>query len=187
MTKEFDFECDHWQNTMTTEDRRAMRFPSAGARLSLGELSLGPFLPCKIKESSEIFVSADHAYDLTLGKACRAAAMQAYVKYLRWAAEQVEPIPKWYEVEPVYNRVISACFCGIPQERMAKDLSNLRTYWLPRLCNKEVFVTSFGKGDESNSKREAEAIALRKQNIAERPKRLEELHRRTPRARNRTI
>ena len=137
MTGEFGFNRDHWRDTMTPEIRRAMRFPSAGASISIGELSHGSFLPCIITESSEILVSSDHAYDLTLGKACRVDAMQAYVRYLRTASEQDEPCLNCLNLEQVYNRVISACACGIPQERMAEDLSNLRAYWLPRLCDNE--------------------------------------------------
>jgi hypothetical protein len=138
MNREFGIERDHWQSTMTTDDKREIRFPSAGASLSLGELERGSFLPCVITESSEILVSSDHAYDLTLAKACRVDAMQAYVKYLRTAGEQNESGLNACALEQVYNRVIWACACGIPQARMAQDLSNLRTYWLPRLCKQGV-------------------------------------------------
>jgi hypothetical protein len=132
MTREFDFDHDHWKDTMTREDRLNMRFPSAGASVSLGELSRGSFLPCVIDESSEIIVSPNHAYDLTLGKACRADAMQAYVQYLHAAVNQ-NPCVNVLNLERAYNSVIWACSCGIPQARMAQDLSNLRAYWLPRL------------------------------------------------------
>jgi hypothetical protein len=138
MTREFGFKGHRWQNTMTADDRRGVRFPSVGASLSLGELSHGSFLPCTITESSEIFISSDHAYDLALGKACRVDAMQAYVRYLQTAGEQDEPGLNCCKLERVYNDVIAACACGIPQARMAKDLSNLRAYWLPRLSKQEV-------------------------------------------------
>lgn len=138
MTKGLGVEQDHWKDTMNIADRLAMRFPSAGANVSLGELSHGSFLPCTITESSEIFVSSDHAYDLTLGKACRVDAMQAYVRYLHRAGDEDRAGINWFELEGVYNRVTSACNCGIPQGRMAQDLSNLRTYWLPRLCKPNV-------------------------------------------------
>ena len=132
MNQEFGYDRDHWQENLNPDDKRAIRFPS-GASLSLGELSRGSFLPCIITESSEIFVSSDHAYDLTLGKACRVDAMRAYVQYLRNSVCNRDGV-NWFALEGVYNRVIWACACGIPQARMAEDLSNLRTYWLPRLC-----------------------------------------------------
>ena len=116
----------HWEDVTDRGDRLVLRFPSVGAELSLGELSRGSFLPCIIPESSEIFVSSDHAYDLTLGKACRVDAMREYVRYLQSACKQREPGINWFRLEGVYNRVIWACACGIPRARMAEDLSNLR-------------------------------------------------------------
>jgi hypothetical protein len=137
MITEFGFEHDHWKDNLNKADRLAMRFPSAGASVSIGELSRGSFLPCTITESSEILVSTDYAYDLALGRICRADAMQAYVRFFQTVAEHHE-VANLLGLEQVYNRVISACVCGIPQARMAQDMSNLRTYWLPRLYKKEV-------------------------------------------------
>jgi hypothetical protein len=127
------FDHGHGRDTLTAADKLAMRFPSAGALISIGQLDRGSFLPCVITEESEIVVSADHAYDLTLGRACRADAMMAYMRYLQAVGKQDEHI-NGFQLEGVYNRVISACNCGISQVRMAQDLSNLRAYWLPRLC-----------------------------------------------------
>jgi len=133
---QFDVARDEFQNSIPEEVRRRIRFLSVGAMLSLGELPRGSFLPCGITESSEIVVSCDHAYDLNVGRVCRRLAMQAYVEYLHRLVENHDPSLNGWALEQVYNRVISACACGIPQARMAADMSNLRAYWLPRLSGK---------------------------------------------------
>ena len=157
MTGELSFDREHWKETMTPDDKLAIRFPSAGASLSLGELSRGEFLPCLITESSEIVVSADYAYDLAIGKACRAEAMRAYARYLQTSDKQTNPALDYFALEHVYNQVISACACGIPQARMAEDLSNLRAYWLPRLCNQKP-RSSRTSGTEMNATRFFETV-----------------------------
>ena len=83
MTKELGFEHGHWKDTLTSQDKRAMRFPSAGASLSLGELSHGSFLPCAIQESSEIFVAVEVWHDQTI--LCR-----LFAKTVQVAAESID-------------------------------------------------------------------------------------------------
>ncbi len=136
MCRAIGFERDNWQDPITRDDKMAIRFPCAGASISIGELPRGSFLPCPITESSEVFVSPDHGYDLELGRACRADAMKAYARFLQTLGDHQESASDCFMLEHVYNHAIVACCCGIPQAQMAQDLSNLRAYWLPRLCKK---------------------------------------------------